>query len=348
MENVECSTKRIKSTNNSKLLWLTNSSFFYADCIIFISIKIKLLTQVFKYIRSFYEEEFNLFYLLLILLMLGLMIYLNYWHGLEKKYAVSQTSWVAGFAGYYFLYFIPFATAFFLQKLFYPNCSYFSNTWFWIILFAAPAFFSFRVNFDFHSAIVKNIWNGSDGLFYLRSISWVIRVFVLLVPVFIVWYIKDKNTQPFYGVKALDNVRPYLIMLLIMVPLIALAATQKDFLRVYPKAQILNSVPAAKWQYAVYELCYGFDFVSIEFFFRGFLILSLLHICGTHCIIPVACFYCSIHLGKPMGEAISSFWGGLLLGIVSYNTGSVWGGLIVHLGIAWMMEFAGWLAVLRR
>jgi len=169
---------------------------------------------------------------------------------------------------------------------------------------------------------------------------------VVMIPVFILWYIKDRHTQPFYGTRALYNIRPYLIMVAIMIPMIILAATQKDFLSVYPKAQVLNSIGAPKWQYAVYELCYGFDFVSIEFFFRGFLILSLMHICGTHCIIPVACFYCSIHLGKPMGEAISSFWGGMLLGIVSYNTGSIWGGLIVHLGIAWMMELAGWMAVL--
>ena len=66
-------------------------------------------------------------------------------------------------------------------------------------------------------------------------------------------------------------------------------------------------------------------------------------ICGKHCIIPVACFYCTIHFGKPMGEAISSFFGGMLLGIVSFNTGSIWGGLMVHLGIAWLMEIGGWI-----
>jgi membrane protease YdiL (CAAX protease family) len=116
----------------------------------------------------------------------------------------------------------------------------------------------------------------------------------------------------------------------------------------YTKAKFLTALQMGhqRWRYVVYELCYGFDFVSIEFFFRGFLILSLMKICGTHCIIPVACFYCTIHLGKPMGEAISSFWGGLLLGIISYNTGSVWGGLVVHLGIAWLMETGGWLGAL--
>lgn len=60
-------------------------------------------------------------------------------------------------------------------------------------------------------------------------------------------------------------------------------------------------------------------------------------------ILPMACFYCSIHFGKPMGECISSYFGGILLGIVVYNTRSVFGGLMVHLWIAWMMELAGWV-----
>lgn len=306
------------------------------------------MSTVFKYIREFYQKEFNPWYFILVLLLLATIIYLNYWHFLERRYAAGgKTKW-SSFAGYYLLYFIPFAFAFFLQLFFYKDCSYYKNHWFWIILILAPAFFSFRVNFDFHTDILNKIWSGDQLQFWLRCINWIVRVFVLLVPVGIIWLIKDKSNQPFYGSKALDDTRPYLIMLLIMIPLLALAATQKDFLNIYPKAKVLTQLQMGhqSWRYIVYELCYSFDFVSIEFFFRGFLILSLAKICGTHCIIPVACFYCTIHLGKPMAEAISSFWGGLLLGIISYNTGSVWGGLIVHLGIAWLMEIGGWLGAL--
>lgn len=302
------------------------------------------LNSIFKYIREFFSKEFNWPYILLVAILLSVIIYLNYWHGLEKKYAAGSHSWAGDFIGYYLLYFIPFAIAFLLQPLFFKNCIYYQSKWFWIILFAAPAFFSFRVNFNFHKQWIVNTWPDSERVFYQYCINWIIRVFVLLVPVAVIWFIKDKNVQPFYGAKPLDTIKPYLLMLIIMVPLIALAATQKDFQQVYPKAKILAQVQGSRWRYAFFELCYGFDFVSIEFFFRGFLILSLAQICGMHCIIPVACFYCCIHLGKPMGEAISSFFGGALLGIIAYNTGSIWGGLLVHLGIAWLMEIAGGLA----
>ncbi len=317
---------------------------FYFRSPIFIK---KILAAVLKYIKEFYSKEFNLAYLILIILLLGVLIYLNYWHFLERRFAAGKTKW-AGFAGYYLLYFIPFAAAFALQLFFYKDCSYYRNTWFWAILLLAPAFFSFRVNFNWHEDAVGKIYSGDLLQFWLRCTGWVVRVFVLLLPVFIIWFIKDKNNQPFYGMAALQNIKPYLFMLLFMLPLLAWASTQNDFLQTYPKAKIINSLQLTHkgWRYFFYELCYGFDFVSIEFFFRGFLILALLKICGTHCIIPVACFYCAIHLGKPMAEAISSFWGGILLGIVSYNTGSIWGGLIVHLGIAWLMEIGGWWGAL--
>ncbi len=306
------------------------------------------MSPIFKYIQDFYQKEFKLAYFLIVLFLLGSYIYLNYWHGLENRFAAGGKTKLSNFFGYYLLYFIPFATAFLLQLLFYKDCNYYQNYWFWIILLLAPAFFSFRVNFNFQETIIKNIWSGDAQIFWLRCINWVVRVFAVLIPVFIIWLIKDRNNQPFYGTASLKNVKPYLIMLLIMIPLIALASTQKDFLQMYPKAKFIATLdlPAKKCHYFIYELCYGFDFISIEFFFRGFLILSLLKICGPHCIIPVACFYCTIHFGKPMGEAISSFWGGLLLGIISYNTQSIWGGLMVHLGIAWLMEAGSWLSLL--
>jgi hypothetical protein len=305
--------------------------------------------DIFKYIREFYHKEFNAAYFFVILLLVGSMIYLNYWHSLEAKYAGGGSSKWGHFLGYYLLYFIPFAAAFFLQPIFLKDCTYFKSIWFWIILLGAPAFFSFRINFDLHQAIISKQWSNNDeAQFFLRCSNWIVRVIVVLIPVVIIWFIKDRGNQPFYGTRALGNIKPYLIMLAIMIPLIALASTQQDFLNMYPKSKFLQytSLAQQKWRYVVYELCYGFDFVSIEFFFRGFLILALLNVCGTHSIIPVACFYCSIHLGKPMGEAISSFFGGTLLGIVCYNTGSVWGGLIIHLGIAWFMEIGGWLGAL--
>jgi membrane protease YdiL (CAAX protease family) len=100
------------------------------------------------------------------------------------------------------------------------------------------------------------------------------------------------------------------------------------------------------WHKLLFELSYGIDFVTIELFFRGFLVLAFVRHAGEEAILPMAVFYCSIHFGKPLAECISSFFGGIILGVVVYKTGSITGGLVVHLGIAWLMEIGGYVGIL--
>lgn len=279
--------------------------------------------------------------------MLGILIYFNYSHLFQNNYTAAPATGAAVFFGYYFLYLLPYAGAFFLQLLFYKQLSYYKSKWFWTILLLAPALFAIKVNFNWQHSWIINHFTGASQAFYLKCINSLVKAAVLLLLLYVFWLLKDKNIQPFYGWQKTGSLKPYWMMVLIMLPLILVAGTQSDFLKVYPKAAFIHKLPLNFWwdkgRYILFELCYGFDFLSIEFFFRGFLILALLQICGTHCIIPAACFYCAIHLGKPMAEAISSIFGGLLLGIIVYNTKSIRGGLLVHVGIAWLMEICGWL-----
>jgi hypothetical protein len=138
------------------------------------------------------------------------------------------------------------------------------------------------------------------------------------------------------------------VLLLAVLPLVGLAATQHDFQQVYPKLHnlaFLDSVAHPAWPWKLlYELSYGLDFLDIELFFRGLLVIALLRFAGTDAILPMAAFYCTIHFGKPLAECISSFFGGLILGVLAARTRSIFGGLIVHLGLAWAMELAGWIA----
>jgi hypothetical protein len=55
--------------------------------------------------------------------------------------------------------------------------------------------------------------------------------------------------------------------------------------------------------------------------------------------------YCFLHFGKPAGEAISSIFGGYILGILAFRSRNIYGGLIAHLGVAWGMD---WLAFLNK
>lgn len=144
------------------------------------------------------------------------------------------------------------------------------------------------------------------------------------------------------------NLGAYFLLLLAVLPLVAIAATRQDFQAVYPKLHNLAFLdyvahPAWPWK-LLYEVSYGIDFLGIELFFRGLLVIALLRYAGTDAILPMAAFYCTIHFGKPMAECITSFFGGLILGVLAARTRTIFGGLIVHLGLAWAMELAGWIA----
>ena len=89
-----------------------------------------------------------------------------------------------------------------------------------------------------------------------------------------------------------------------------------------------------------FELIYGMDFLSVELLFRGALIIGMTKVLGKEAVLPMVAAYVFIHFGKPAGEAISSFFGGFILGIHSYYKKNIFAGIIIHVGIAWMMEIA--------
>ena len=208
----------------------------------------------------------------------------------------------------------------------------------------APAIFSLKMALNTSLPFSPNEnWNE----YWNQVYYWPVRLLIILSILFLVWRTFDSD-QPFYGVTAKKlKWKPYFFMLLSMVPLIAAASTQNDFLSVYPKLKSLfyfDSYIHLSWFHKLlFELSYGTDFIGIEIFFRGFLILAFIKWVGKDAILPMACFYCTIHFGKPLGECISSYFGGMLLGIVVYNTRSIYGGLMVHLGIAWLMEIGGFI-----
>ena len=297
------------------------------------------MKKIFAYLKD-YAVQTNKTVFVLSALFVAVAIYINYHFGLNKK--INSLGDIQQYLSWFVVFLIAFSFAYLLQALFLKS-TVFSNKNFLYLLFIAPAIFAWKMSFsfDFHftsNADLNNYWN--------HVVYWPLRLIVVTTALYIVWQTFDKN-QNFYGLGASHfNAKPYFIMLLIMVPIIAAASTQPDFLAVYPKlknVQYLSGQHNNGWYKLLYELSYGSDFFSIELFFRGFLVLAFVKWAGKDAILPMAVFYCTIHFGKPLGECISSFFGGLLLGIVTYNTRKILGGLIVHLGIAWMMELGGYI-----
>lgn len=273
---------------------------------------------------------------------MAVIISLNY----SYSFAAGTNPW-SSFLFDYILYLFPFGFAYALQWLYFKEGRMvFSKPWFWLLLFLAPAIFALRVNFNLQEGFIRTISSAENFRFVSSIVNYGVKVFVLMIPVIFIWLIKDKKYVVLYGFSMHRNRKLYFSMIAFMIPLIIIAASLPDFLHAYPKAmKEAGLYPAHNIPRLIFfELAYGLDFLSIEFFFRGFLIIAFIKYFGMRAIVPAACFYCCIHLGKPMAEAISSFFGGLLLGIISYHTLSIWGGLLIHLGIAWLMEIAAYIS----
>ena len=150
----------------------------------------------------------------------------------------------------------------------------------------------------------------------------------------------------FYGLNfKFGNGKIYLSMLAIIAPLIILASFTPDFIQAYPRYRVWQfetmSILPAWASTSIFELFYVVDFAMTEWMFRGALVIGMVSILGKDAILPMASIYVFLHFGKPLGETISSFFGGYFLGILAFTTRHIWGGVILHAGIALLMELMG-------
>jgi len=270
---------------------------------------------------------------------ISLLIFLNY--HLSINLYLNKQPFYFSFIGWYFIFLSALSLPYLLKYSF-KFSAYRPESRFTLLLLIAPLLFAWKMAANLHFSISAN---KVENEYWNQVLYWPAKLLVMTTCLGIIWRLFNKE-QPFYGTATKGfNAKPYLIMLLIMLPLITAASTQPDFLSMYPKLKnVMSQVQVHEgWKKLLFELSYGSDFVGIELFFRGFLILAFAKWVGKDAILPMALFYCTIHFGKPLGECISSFFGGLILGIVTYHTRTIWGGLLVHLGIAWMMELGGYI-----
>lgn len=302
------------------------------------------MKQIIKYLKSFYKYHINKGELVFALLFVVAFTLFNYNTTFLRDYWYNNY-WTAKIFNFHFLlYFSPLALGYLSHSFFNKNWEFWKNWRFWVLILLAGLVFAGRSAIHLVSYEFLEQYKYTKHFTWLRAVvSTVVRSGALLLPLAIYWYFVDRKNQRYYGftLKNFDT-KPYFTMLLLMLPLIVLASTQVDFLGAYPRGQKFPSLAIENvehWKYyGLYELVYGLDFISIEFFFRGFLIMAFLAIMGPGCLLPMAMFYVVIHWGKPAGELVSSFFGGSLLGIIAYYSRSIIGGIIVHMGIAWMME----------
>ncbi len=304
--------------------------------------------KILRYLLEFFRRDGVWIELLSALALTAGLVYFNESHGSEKAWLKSDPDPASRLLKYLALYGTAFGGAYGLQALLLRKTARYRNPHLWALIALAVLLFALRawvfqygpwldhhVPIAYHTVATKYCINAA-GLVLLG------------LPVAGIWWGSDrKRGLPLYGFHARGvNLKPYFVLLTLMLPLLFWAAQQPDFQQTYPRAEKLFLPPDGRhngWLTALYEVLYSLDFVTTEFFFRGFLILHFARFAGARSVLPMCVFYVTIHFDKPLAEALSSFFGGLILGVLALETRSIYGGIIVHLGIALLMEVLGFM-----
>jgi membrane protease YdiL (CAAX protease family) len=131
----------------------------------------------------------------------------------------------------------------------------------------------------------------------------------------------------------------YVGLYLVVLPFVLLVSSQEQFLATYPFYKYSNQ---SLGHFLRWQVLYAAQFMALEFFFRGYMLKGLSHKFGYGAVFVMIVPYCMIHYPKPLPETLGAILAGIALGTLSMRTRSIWGGVLIHVGVALTMD---WLAV---
>lgn len=164
-------------------------------------------------------------------------------------------------------------------------------------------------------------------------------VFFLLLPALFIRFALRQRVVDF-GWRWQDthkHWRGYLLLLSPILVFVYLVSLGEDFVNHYPFYQHAGRSWA---DLLAWEALYIAQFIVLEFFFRGFMLNALRPAMGANAIWVMCVPYMMIHLPKLPLEATGAILFGLFLGVLALLSRSIWGGVMVHVGVALSMDLA--------
>jgi membrane protease YdiL (CAAX protease family) len=180
---------------------------------------------------------------------------------------------------------------------------------------------------------------GRDDYYELKSFAWWTgwRVLgYLVIPMLVLaaggQRIRDYyvSTRGFFG-----HLPLYALLFALILPAVFLASRTDSFQHTYP---FYRHTDRSTFDLLAWEAMYAAQFLSLEFFFRGFILHGLRHRIGANAVFVMIVPYCMIHFGKPLPETLGAIGAGLILGTLAMRTRSIWGGVVIHICVAVTMD----------
>ncbi|ACF13448.1 membrane protease (metal dependent; CAAX family) [Chloroherpeton thalassium ATCC 35110] len=310
------------------------------------------MKKILGYLKKHISEDFNLGFYLFTAVFLASAFWINYTFKFRREVIDSAaTEWLKLL--YYALFFaFPYYVTSVAYAFFYRKWDFLKSRAFW----GVSGFMIFVLTLNRSTISMSDVILEAVSIPQeVSQLAWLILLYILriatmLLPLIIFKLIWDRSRTDFYGLTTKNfDATPYLLMLLLMLPLILWASFQPAFLKTYPRykpsaAEVFLQLPYTATM-LIFQIFYALRFVMVELFFRGFAVMAMPAAMGRGVIMPMVVLYAFWHFGKPMGEALGSIFGSYILGILALESGSVLGGVFVHMGIALLMDWAAYLQV---
>ncbi|MEZ4366327.1 MAG: type II CAAX endopeptidase family protein [Kofleriaceae bacterium] len=179
-----------------------------------------------------------------------------------------------------------------------------------------------------------------DTYYELKSFGWWTGWRVggyLLLPMAVVALLPGERLRDYHlSLRGFFRHLPlYLGLFAVFLPILVMASKTSEFRATYPFYRFAHR---SMFDLVAWEVMYALQFLSLEFFFRGFLLQGLRRHLGVNAIFVMIIPYCMIHYGKPLPETLGAIGAGILLGTLAMRTRSIWGGVIIHVAVAVTMD----------
>ena len=310
------------------------------------------MKKVLQYLKDYQREHFDWKLYMTVAIFAAICITLNYRYDFEDSVIDSYNGQPIKWLWMFLFHSIPFFIVCLILYAFGKKRDWLTDKNYWLKFILGFGLLSLDRSFYGFTEWLKYLPQ-MEYHYVIRCVNWASSLILVVIPMMILYPLLEKDDDNnYYGLswKKFDA-RPYLIMLGIAAVFIWIGSFLGDIQEFYPRYRgsganlylKVNSGIPEWWLVTIYELCYGSDFISVELIFRGFLIFAFTRTLGGYAVLPMIVTYAFLHFGKPLGETVSSLFGGYVLGIISYNSRNIWGGIFIHLGVAWLMELFGWM-----
>ncbi len=310
------------------------------------------MTQLIDYVVGYFREDFHPGYYAAIAFFLAAAFTINFSTDFKLDVLNPTIREPIGFFYFVLFYGVAYYFAVFAWAWFHGSTSLLRSRAFWGVSgFAIASLALDNYSTNLPRAIVAAAQVPEPIRHWVGMCLWNLdRVFAIALPVLLFRRFIDRQPGWFYGLELRGfDWRPYVVMLGIMVPLITWASFQPSFLTTYPTYRTGSAEPwlgvSRAATFGVYEATYALRYVSIELFFRGFMVLGLERTLGRAVLMPMVTVYAFWHFGKPLPEAIGSIVAAYVLGVFALRSRSIVGGILVHVGAALAMEAAAYLQI---